>query len=153
MKVLPIYYLALLTICLSAAVAAESGWYVVFHSPGEAWLPGKTFDEQPDIDQHIKYLTGFMEGGQLILGGPFGNSMDSMIILRTESEQAALEIAQQDPAVMAGILRFKMRSWDTPYSIISIHRSRWSRPAVSKDAPFVIGSPRPDGPINLEDQR
>lgn len=87
--------------------------YVIVHSPGPNWLPGKTLFEQPGIREHVAHFAEVLEAGKLALGGPFmderGGGM--MIPAAGVSEAEVREIAASDPAVKAGVLVAEVRPW------------------------------------------
>ncbi len=87
--------------------------HVVFHKPGPAWLPGKNMFEQPGVREHVAHYGKWLEAGKLALGGPHldaaGGGM--MIPAAGISEQEVSRFAQEDPAVMAGVLVADVRPW------------------------------------------
>ena len=89
--------------------------HVVFHSPGPKWLVGCSFQEQPEgiIMEHIGHYTKFKKQGKLFLGGPF-TDVDSggmMIAAETITREELEQFAASDPAVIAGLLNFEVRTW------------------------------------------
>lgn len=87
--------------------------WVVVHSPGPAWLAGRSPFEQPGIDAHVAHYRQWQQQGKLALGGPFldaaaGGMMISVAGLE-EAEVRAQALA--DPAVQSGLLKAEWRPW------------------------------------------
>lgn len=86
---------------------------VVFHLPGPNWNPGVDFREQPGIMDHVRHYAKLHEQGKLLYGGPF-TDVDSGGMMVTTSDVAREELedfAASDPAVLAGLLTFKVKTW------------------------------------------
>jgi uncharacterized protein YciI len=89
--------------------------HVVFHSPGPNWKPGGNFQEQAEdiVMKHVKHYQKFHEERKLSLGGPY-TDIDSggMMIANEEVTREELEeFAASDPAVIAGLLTFEVKTW------------------------------------------
>lgn len=88
---------------------------VVLHSPGPNWQNGANFRDQPEstVREHVQHYAKFYEQGKLLLGGPF-NDIDSggmMIASKEVTREELEEFAASDPAVIAGLLNFEVRTW------------------------------------------
>jgi len=88
---------------------------VVLHSPGPNWHEGANFQEQPEdiVKEHVQHYAKLYERGKLLLGGPYLD-VDSggMMIATEEVTREELEkFAASDPAVLAGLLKFEVRTW------------------------------------------
>jgi uncharacterized protein YciI len=87
--------------------------FVVMHSPGPKWLPGKTLFEQPGVREHVEHYRKFLDAGKLALGGPHldekGGGM--MIPVAGVSEAEITKYAAEDPAVKSGVLLVSVRPW------------------------------------------
>lgn len=86
-------------------------YFVLLHTPGPTWDPSLGFREQPGVDQHIQYMAGIMDGGQLVMGGPFLDDSGGMMIMRAENLEAAQEVATADPGVQSGLLQVEVKPW------------------------------------------
>jgi uncharacterized protein YciI len=67
---------------------------------------GPTADEEAVIAEHFEYLMRLAEEGTLILAGRTLNTDRSsfgIVLLDSESEEKALELMLEDPAVKAGV--------------------------------------------------
>jgi uncharacterized protein YciI len=87
--------------------------FVVIHSPGPKWLPGKTLFEQPGVREHVEHYRKFLEAGKLALGGPHLDSKAGgmMIPSASVSEDEVARYAADDPAVKSGLLLAEVRPW------------------------------------------
>ena len=87
--------------------------FVVFHTTGPNWQPGKTLFEQPDVREHVSHYRKLLEAGKLAWGGPHpdpkGGGM--MVAKAGVTEAELVAFAAEDPAVKSGVLRFEVRPW------------------------------------------
>ena len=87
--------------------------FVVLHTPGPAWQPGKSLFEQQGVREHVEHYRKFLTQGKLVIGGPHldakGGGM--MIPARGVSEQEIRAYAAEDPAVKSGVLLAEVRPW------------------------------------------
>ncbi len=87
--------------------------FVVIHTPGPKWVPGKIMFEQPGIREHVGHYQKLLGAGKLALGGPNldekGGGM--MIPAAGVSEDEIRTFAQEDPAVKSGVLLAEIRQW------------------------------------------
>ncbi|MBB2484106.1 hypothetical protein H5407_02590 [Mitsuaria sp. WAJ17] len=96
-----------------AARAAQDVRFVVFHTPGPAWLAGRSPFEQPGIRTHIAHYRQWVDAGKLQLGGPHLDAQGGgMMIPRAGvGEDEIRRFAEADPAVLSGLLRVSVRPW------------------------------------------
>jgi uncharacterized protein YciI len=87
--------------------------YVVFHTPGPAWVAGRSLFEQPGIREHIAHYRTWFDAGKLLLGGPHtdGQSGGMMIPKLGIPEDEVRRFAEADPAVRNGLLKVTIRPW------------------------------------------
>lgn len=87
--------------------------FVIVHSPGPAWVPGKPFFEQPGLQSHIDHYRQLLVQGKLVLGGPFLDSAaGGMMVPAAGLAQKEIEdFALADPAVRNGLLKAEVRPW------------------------------------------
>ena len=85
---------------------------VVFHSPGPKWRTGVGFREQPGVMAHVRHYANLLEDDKLLFGGPFMD-VDSggMMIADGVTREELAAFAAADPAVLAGLLDFEVKSW------------------------------------------
>lgn len=87
--------------------------HVVFHTPGPAWLPGKTLFDQPDVMAHVAHYRQWLDAGKLALGGPHLDAQGGGMMIPSAglAEAEIRAFAAEDPAVRSGVLRFEVRPW------------------------------------------
>ncbi len=87
--------------------------YVIIHRPGPQWVAGKSMFEQPGLEHHLAHYRHLHDAGKLLAGGPFldGYAAGMMIPEPGLSEHVIVEIAQADPAVLAGLLIAEVHPW------------------------------------------
>lgn len=93
---------------------------VLKHSPGKNWKEGIPFQEQPGVEEHVKYMSMQLKNGFLLMGGPFLDNSGGMMVCKTANLNKAKEIAEADPAVVAGLLKVEVKQWMIPMSSIEL---------------------------------
>lgn len=90
--------------------------FVVMHSPGPNWQPGIDPRDQVGMEHHVAHYAGLLADGRLEMGGPFlGQDQGGMMVAAAGTNLEELdEFARDDPAVLAGLLRYEIRSWYVP---------------------------------------
>ena len=58
-----------------------------------------------------RYLQKLLEDGKLLLAGPFTNHAGGQVILHADSEEEALSIVKNDPAVLNKIFSYQVNIW------------------------------------------
>lgn len=86
-------------------------FFVLFHTPGPRWADGAGFREQPGVENHVQYMADQLAAGSLIFGGPFLDDSGGMMVLRADSREQAVAIAEADPTVANGLLRVAVKPW------------------------------------------
>lgn len=77
---------------------------VVFMRRSSQWNPRKPVREQAYWDEHARFMDSLFEAGRIILAGPFADESGSMVILASESEEAARAMLRDDPWAQHDIL-------------------------------------------------
>ena len=87
--------------------------HVVFHSPGEAWLTGVDFREQPGVMDHVQHYAKMHQDGKLFIGGPFvdADSGGMMVATKEVSREELKTFAAADPAIQSGLLTYEIKTW------------------------------------------
>lgn len=87
--------------------------FVVIHTPGPKWLPGKSLFEQPGLKEHVAHYQKLLDAGKLVLGGPhLDDRGGGMMIPASGVPQAEItQFAAEDPAVRSGLLVAEVRPW------------------------------------------
>ncbi|GDX82665.1 hypothetical protein LBMAG42_44760 [Deltaproteobacteria bacterium] len=60
---------------------------------------------------HVRWLRGLENRGLLERAGPFPDHAAGLVVLRVESREAAVALAEQDPFVASGVRTFELRRW------------------------------------------
>ncbi|MEK4186250.1 MULTISPECIES: YciI family protein [Paenibacillus] len=63
------------------------------------------------IRGHVKHLQELDRKGQLVLCGPFSDCPGGMVIVRANSREEAVLLAEKDPYVLSGIRSYEVRTW------------------------------------------
>ena len=77
--------------------------FVIFFTPGTAWIAGKTSREQPYWTEHAAFMDALLEDGIVIMGGPFADYSSIMVILVASDEGEARDLFRRDPFVVQRI--------------------------------------------------
>jgi uncharacterized protein YciI len=87
--------------------------FVVIHTPGSKWIPGKSLFEQVGVREHVDHYKKLLEAGKLALGGPHldGKAGGMMIPAAGVTEEEIAAFAAADPAVKSGLLLVEIRPW------------------------------------------
>jgi uncharacterized protein YciI len=62
-----------------------------------------TDEENKIVGEHFLYLKNLLEENILILAGPETNAKFGLVVLEADSEESAVQIMKNDPAVKKGI--------------------------------------------------
>jgi len=85
--------------------------FLVLYRPGPAWIPGCSVFEQP-LEAHGSYVQKLYRAGKVRFAGPFTDSSGGASLLELEGgETEARAIAENDPAVTAGIFTITIYPW------------------------------------------
>lgn len=86
--------------------------YVVLRKAGPAWVSTKPVREQPYWDEHAEFIDRLFEAGKIMLAGPFSDGNGALLIVKTETEEEAKTIFDDDPWVIQDIQdRGEVRRW------------------------------------------
>ena len=86
-------------------------YYVLMHSPGDNWVQGVSFREQPGVMEHVQYMASFIEGRKLVIGGPFLDNTGGMMVMQADTQEEAEKIANADPTVVNKLLKVTVKPW------------------------------------------
>ena len=97
-------------------------YYLVMLRRGPNWTADKTPEIEKLQKQHLEHINQMAETGELVLAGPFieqsgDKSLAGLFIFKVESEQAARELTESDPAVKAGRLVYEIYPWLGPSTL------------------------------------
>ena len=85
--------------------------YLVVYEPGTKWLPGKPMSEQP-LKEHFKYMVSLYTSGVMRFAGPFAKDAGGAFVFEAATDDEALKIVKNDPAVVNQIFAFELNRWD-----------------------------------------
>ena len=85
--------------------------FVVIYTSGPAWPSGKRVTEQPLYREHLQYMQQVFTARQLLMGGPFLDTVSALAILDVASIAQAHDIVAHDPFVQARILEPHLHPW------------------------------------------
>lgn len=95
---------------MTGTIAMASLLFLVIYGPGPAWLPGKATDQQP-LREHGRYMMELHERQVLREAGGFVDADGGAAVIFAANEDEARAIAEADPAVEQGIMRYTLRQW------------------------------------------
>jgi uncharacterized protein YciI len=117
--------------------------FVVIYTLGPAWQSGKTVTEQPFFREHISYMQQVFAAKQLLMGGPFLDSVGALAILDIASFAQAREIAAHDPFVLARVIEPHLHPWHAYFNQYQA-RSTQERQANAKELIGREGGQEPE---------
>jgi len=93
-------------------MTAPGTWYVLLHRPGPAVQAGQNVFEHPGFADHIAFLQRLAAAGTLLAAGPLTDAEgDGLTVIVADSLPAAVELAESDDSVRAGVLTVTVRPW------------------------------------------
>lgn len=110
----------LFVLAFSGAVSAAEDekfemttYQVAFLVKGPAWTPEQTEETKKIQEGHMANISRMAATGKLLIAGPFtdGGDLRGMFIFRVATLEEARALAEQDPAVKAGRLKFEWHPW------------------------------------------
>ncbi len=84
--------------------------FAVIYRPGRAWLQGKPVSEQP-LKEHVEYLLGLHERGELVMCGSFSDSSGGLVLLDVDGINKARGLVSEDPAIVKEVLTAEVYEW------------------------------------------
>ena len=79
--------------------------FLIIKKPRENFIETMTSEENEIMSAHFAYLQQKLSEGKLIMAGPVTTGEFGVSVVETESEEEALDIMNNDPAVVAGIMK------------------------------------------------
>jgi uncharacterized protein YciI len=71
--------------------------FVVFRKPGRAWVQGKGTRDQPEWDEHARFMDELHESGRVVLAGPYEDLSRVLLIVRAATPSDAEHLFDADP--------------------------------------------------------
>lgn len=79
--------------------------FLIIKRPRENFIETMTEEESEIMSKHFLYLQEKLREGKLIIAGPVTTGEFGLSVVETESEEEAREMMNNDPAVLAGIMK------------------------------------------------
>lgn len=79
--------------------------FLVIKKPRENFIDTMTEEESAIVSEHFLYMQQKLKEGKVIIAGPVTTGEFGVSILETDSEQEAIDITNNDPAVSSGIMK------------------------------------------------
>lgn len=94
--------------------------YFAFLERGPKWTPEKTPETEALQKAHLANINRLAQMKKLVVAGPFGDNgpLRGIFVFKVGSLEEAKALAATDPAVQAGRLVIRMRSWQVPEGIL-----------------------------------
>jgi uncharacterized protein YciI len=68
-------------------------------------------EEASRLEEHFEYLARALDQGRLVLAGPCLDGEFGVVVFRADTEQAAKEFMEGDPAVRHGLMTAELHSF------------------------------------------
>jgi len=68
-------------------------------------------EEESRLEEHFEYLARALDQGRLVLAGPCLDGEFGVVVFRADTEQAAREFMEADPAVRHGLMTGELHSF------------------------------------------
>ena len=76
-------------------------YFAVIRDAGPAWIDGKGAFDQPDVEEHARFMNNLAAEGSVLFAGPLAGSeqrrIRALLIMRSEGEQAIRDCLAIDP--------------------------------------------------------
>ena len=88
-------------------------YYMAFLKKGPNWSPEETEDTKRVQVAHLANIQKLVDEGKIILAGPFLDEWEvrGIFVYKVESMEEAIELTEQDPAMISGRLSFELHPW------------------------------------------
>lgn len=107
-----------------APLSAARNTYLVVYRRGPGWVEGKPMREQPKLLEHFSYYIELHRKGVLLGAGGFTDESGGAAVFEAESDAAANQIINEDPAVTSQVFAFELQRWKlNPWEEISRKRA------------------------------
>ena len=86
--------------------------YIIFLTPTkDSFLKDATPQELSIVDRHFDYLKDLLAKERLILAGRCRDKPLGILVFEAEDAEAARAVAQNDPAVQAGVFKAELQAY------------------------------------------
>jgi uncharacterized protein YciI len=67
--------------------------------------------KEEDRAEHLRFLGEKGASGKVVMAGRFADSKGALIVWRVDSLNEAKNLAQQDPYIKKGLVKYELREW------------------------------------------
>ena len=89
-------------------MAQPMDYFVKLIGTREGWPENMTPDEDRIMSEHYQYLLDLVAKKKVFLAGPVMDPVFGLVVLRTNSEQEAREIMDNEPSVVQGVHTYEL---------------------------------------------
>lgn len=68
-----------------------------------------------EMEPHKIFVKNLIANGKMVISGPFTDWSGGMLLIEADNPEQANEIAENDPAVLTGILKNNIREFDISF--------------------------------------
>lgn len=90
--------------------------YAIVYQPGPAWQTGKSASQQP-LQPHQVFIQWLQARHKFVQGGLFRRDGTSIVVIEVMGQAEAQALVAQDPAVVSGVLTYRLSVWDDVYGL------------------------------------
>lgn len=85
--------------------------YVVFFTPGPAWIAHPVTIKQEGHTAHIRYTDSMMRRGYKAIGGSLANNEGSAAVWFNKTYEEVKQLVDNDPSIRSGIYKAEIKEW------------------------------------------
>ncbi len=71
--------------------------FLVFREHGTAWVSGTATRQQPLWDDHAAFMDRLFDTGAILLGGPYADDSQAVLVIQAADEAAVITLLRDDP--------------------------------------------------------
>jgi uncharacterized protein len=90
---------------VGAADTRSVSYFAVIEERGRSWDNSRPRRKQDDWNAHAQFMDALVEDGFVVLGGPVGDGVRVLLVIRAESERDVEARLAEDPWMTMDILR------------------------------------------------
>jgi uncharacterized protein YciI len=88
-----------------------SAFIYVLRAIRPAMIDDPSPEEESRLDEHFEYLRRALDQGRLVLAGPCLDGEFGVVVFRADTEEAARQFMEADPAVRHGLMTAELHSF------------------------------------------
>ena len=87
-------------------------YHAVTRERGASWDASRAMREQEKWDEHAAFMNALVDDGFVVLGGPLGEGVQFLLVVKAESEEEIVARLADDPWTPMELLRIaKVERW------------------------------------------